>query len=293
MGIQLIYLLSLLILGILASISFRITRKSESYQKVRIKKNRYDRFIDFVKTKVDEREIGELLKQSGFKFSAVQYQISRYVLVTVWLIIINFFYQIKGEDYPVAETFILVVIFLISSPKQYVFGKRTPFKIVIDVLTQNYRNKKNIEIFRAFSQLKNIVITRKNNPIGSDFILEQLRNFSRLTRPVFNRMIALWTINRKEEACDYFGQAIGTKEAADLANIFRKFDDLNPHELLNQIVLLQESVRKERETKKLKSNENKGNLVYFLVIITSSIIMINFVIVVYVLETLQQLKFIQ
>ncbi|MGD9677613.1 MAG: hypothetical protein AB7V16_04475 [Vulcanibacillus sp.] len=163
----------------------------------------------------------------------------------------------------------------------------------MDIFTLNYKNKLNNEIYRCISQLKNIAITRKNNSLSSDFLLEQLSKFTKKLKPIFNQMIALWSIGKKEEACSYFEEAIGTKEAEQLSNVFRKLDNLFPVELYNQIVLLQEAMKKERETSKLAANENKSNIIYFIVIVTSVIVMTNFVVVVYYLETLHQMQFIQ
>lgn len=289
--IQLIYFLILSFLGILAVVSFWSIRKIDVFYTLRIKKNRYDQFIDYVKRRIDEKEVNQLFQQSGLRITAIQYQISRYIIFSVWVVLINISHYFKGGTYPFFQLFVIFLIFLLTLPTSLFLGKRTIFKYFIDLLIENYRGKQNAEIFQAMSQLKNIVIARKDTPLGSDFILDQIRKFTKTTRPVFNRMIALWSLGKKDQACDYFEEAIQTREAAELANLFRKLDDLNPHELHQQIILLQEMIKRERETRKLKANENKGNLVYFIVISTSMVILINFVVVVYYLEMMKQLKF--
>lgn len=288
---QILYLTIFTLLGVIAIFIVQKMKNINKTYNLKMRRHRYERLFSYIKKNIYKDELEGIFNNSGLKITTIQYQMIRYMSFIIWLILLNFSYQLGGGTYPVKQLFIILILFLVSSPKTYFLGKKTPFKYVLDVFITNHKYKKNIEIYRAISQLKNIALARKDTPPSSDFVLEQLNKFTNIIRPVFNKTIALWSMGEKEEACNYLEQAIDTKEATELANILRKLDDLEPFELKNQLSLLQESIKKERETRKIKNNENISNFVYLLVITTCIIIMVNFVVVVYYIETINQLKF--
>jgi len=264
----------------------------DAWYNFRIKRNRFGQLIHYLKNNMEAEGMNQFFRQTGLTITASQYQLFRYSFFLIWFILIHMTYFFHGGDYGLFPLILLVILFLQTSPRPSFLAKRTLFKYFMDLLIQHHKNKQNMEIYRAISQLKNMAVAKKKEPLGSDFILEQIRKFTKTTRPIFNRMISLWSLGKKEEACDYLTEAIQTKEAEQLANLFRKLDDLNPNELHHHLILLQEVMKRERETKKIKANENQSNLIYFIVISTSMVILINFVVIVYYLETLKQLKFI-
>lgn len=288
---QILYLTIFTLLGAVAIFIVQKIKKLNKTYNLKMRRHRYERLFSYIKKNIYKDESGTIFSNSGLKITIFQYQMVRYMSFILWLILLNFSFKLGGGSYPVKQLFIILILFLVSSPKTYLLGKKTPFKYVLDIFINNHKYKKNIEIYRAISQLKNIALTRKDAPPGSDFVLEQLNKFTNIIRPVFNKTIALWSMGEKDEARNYLEQAIDTKEATELANILRKLDDLEPYELRNQLTLLQESIKKERETRKIQTNENISNLVYLIVITTCVIIMVNFVIVVYYIETINQLKF--
>lgn len=293
MNYQLVYLCLLFVLGIIAVLSLFYIRIGKTQYRFQVKKRSLKYFENHINNNIYKNEIEELLLQSGFNITNKQYQFLRYTCF-ITLIIINIVFKIIFNNLDIVNNLIIIyVLFLFTSPKTYFFGKKTPLKYTLDFFVAIYKSKLNAEIIVSISQIKNMSISRYENKISSDYILEQIAKFSKKTKPIFNKMIALWNLNKKDEACKYFELAIGTKEAQGLTDIFRKMDSIMPSELYNQILLLQETVNKERETRKLIANENKSNIIYFIVVITSFIIMINFVVVVYYLEFLNQMRFIQ
>lgn len=288
---QILYLTLVTLLGAIAIFLVQKIKNINKGYSLKMRRHRYDRLFSYVKNNIYKGELDSVFNDSGLKITTLHYQLVRYSSFLIWLILLNILFQLKGGTYPVKQFFIIFILFLASSPKSYFLGKRTPFKYVLDIFRNNHKHKQNIEIYRAISQLKNIALARKDTPPGSDFVLEQLNKFTNILRPVFNKTIALWSMGEKEVACEYLDKTIDTKEATELANILRKLDELEPYELKNQLSLLQESIKKERETRKIKNNENISNLVYLIVITTCVIIMVNFVIVVYYIETINQLKF--
>lgn len=288
---QFLYLTLLTILGTIFIIFIQKIKNINKVYNFKMRRHRYDRIFSYLKENIYKKDLDAVFNDSGLKITTIQYQLIRYTGFIIWFLLLNLLHQLSSDTYPVKQLLLLTLLFLISSPKQYFLGKRTLFKYVLDIFIANYKQKKNIEIYRAISQLKNIALARKESPPGSDFVLDQLNRFTNIIRPVFNKTIALWSLGKKDEASDYLEEAIGTREATELANILRKLDDLEPYELKNQLILLQESIKKERETRKLKHNENISNLVYLIVITTCVIILVNFVVVVYYIETINQLKF--
>ncbi len=292
MNYQAIYLLSLTFIGIVGiSIYVSLKNKFINHQ-VRMKKNRFDRLIDFVKRHMEEKEIAPFLVKAGITISISQLQLIRYTLILIWFMLVLIISYIHVQSYFFSQFMLIVLTFILSSPQQEILGKKTPFHYLLKYLIHKNTLKNNVEIYRALNQLKNIAIAKRHNPPGADFILEQIRKFTKRSRPIFNRMMALWSMGKKEQACAYLEQAINTKEAIELANLLIKLDDLNPIELKNQLILLQENIKKERETARLKRNENKSNVVYLFVIASSIVVMVNFIVVVYFIETIHQLKFI-
>ena len=91
-------------------------------------------------------------------------------------------------------------------------------------------------------------------------------------------------MNRRDEASDYFAREIGTKEARDLASIFLKLDYLSPKELKNQLIHYQNNMRTEKITLREKINERNGNLMYILAIVSSIVVLLNFLVIVLVVE---------
>lgn len=290
MKVQLIYLLIISILGMISVFCFAKAKVIGSPNKIRFKKNRYANIKRFINDRIQDDSVSNILRQSGVKITLIQYQIIRYLIFIVWIILYIFLYVILKDSYSFNSLLLILFLFILSSPKKYLLNKKTPFKHVLDIIIFNNKLKQNVEVYGCISQLKNIAITKKKSSFSSDFILEQLGKFTNKTKPIFNKTIALWSLGEKEEACIYFESAVNTNEAKMLANIFRKLDDLTPNELYNHISLLQESMRKERETNKLLANENRNNLIYFIVIATSVLIMLNFVVIVYYLESINNLQ---
>lgn len=220
-----------------------------------------------------------------------KYQIIRWTLFITMLLFYIFNAEIKGGAIPQNQAFILIGTFILSTPRVSVMDKKTPFIYVLEIVAKKVKKEMNNEVYSAISQLKNICIAKQKNPPGSDFILEQLRKFSKKTRPVWNQTIYLWSMGKREEACHYFSNKIGTTEAEELSNLFIKLDELNPIELKNQLILHQDKIKKQRETDKLQSNENKSYMIYTLVLASAFIIILNFIIVAYYIDSLNLLKY--
>lgn len=93
-------------------------------------------------------------------------------------------------------------------------------------------------------------------------------------------------MNRREEAGEYFASAIGTKDAKDLAAVFLKLDYLSPGEFRSQLIHYRNNMRTEKVTLREKINERNGNIMYTLAIVSAIVELLNFLVIVLVVEVL-------
>ena len=288
------YLLTTVLAGTAVYIMAKMKRKTrKNYHSFPKGKGKLNAIKQLVKIKGDEKEYEKLFTMAGLHIDIYQYQFIRYAVCVMWLLILLVSSRFDILKFTNNNLLILLVCYAVTTPKKSFLGRKTPFIAIMDFLTAEQRNRKNIEIYRALSQLKNLTMSRKDNPPGALFIFEQLRKYTKTMRPTFNRMIALYQEDKKEEAEKYFTEAVGTKEAETLANLMMKLDTLSPAELNTQLTVYQENIKKERETNKLKSNERRSYAIYLIVVISVFIILMNFVVVVYTIDSVELLKYLR
>lgn len=259
--------------------------------RITLKRNRLKRIRSLMYERINDRELNETFARSGVPLPGTMYQLLRLGLICIGIAVL--FLSLEAGRVPWARLFYLGAFILLTEPRSLLFGIKSPFRRVMDVLAEHHKYRKNLEIYQAISQLKNLASVEQKKAPGSLFILEQLGKFSRLTRPVFNQMLLLWQSNEKEEACEYFKQAIGTKEGEHVANLLLKLDELKPVELKSQLVLFQEELKRQRETEKMKSNQRKAYVIYAFVVTSAFLIIVNFMTVSFFIEFLVQTSLIQ
>jgi ribosomal protein S24E len=274
-------------LWVIATLVFLI--KHENNQRLINKRiKRINRLIRNLRHEYEQAEINNLLKSAGSPINLFNFQVIRYslLLLIVIMLIINL---IKGGEPKLIQFVISFVFFIATTPKTSILNFPSPFQMLITLLLSQKREKYNQELYMAISQLKSTFLIKQNRPPSSDYILDHIRKYSVSTREIFNHMLSLWMVNEKEQAVQYFEKAIGTKEAERLGHIFLKIDDLNPIEMKSQLEAYQEIYRTEKETKKLKINEHKSNILFLLVIASCLMIMMNFLMVVFFIDFLKDM----
>lgn len=258
--------------------------------KIRIRKKPLEMVKDFMLKDIDESEVNQMISKTGFKTNLVQYQMFRYI-ICIGGILLNIVVSMANTlPLPTGRILFLVILMVASSPQEKILKIKSPFMHIMDVLVRYSQGKKNIELYRAMSQLKNLAITKADRPPGSTYILEQLKKFTNVIRPTFTIMQSMWDRGQKDEACDYFQKSIGTPEAEAFASIIRKIDEMNPVELKQQMILFQEVIRRQRETEKVKKNEFRSNLIYGVVTISILTIFVNFLVVGFFVDMLTDLQ---
>ena len=223
---------------------------------------------------------GEVLSFGGVNIPVLGYQAVRFGVLGIWLIGAVLLKITKGMPSFGLQLFLIVILFAATTPRSKMGRIKLPFSYVSSFFKKRGREAANREIYRTISQLINLFTIKGENILGSNYILEEIIKFSKVTRPVYLKMLSMWNMNMREEAADYFATAIGTKEARDLATVFLKLDFISPGELKGQLIHYQNNIKTERITSRERANERNGNLIYILAIVSAVVVLLNFLVVV-------------
>jgi len=223
---------------------------------------------------------GEVLSFGGVNVPLSTYQALRFSFLGIWLIGIVLLKATKGLPSFGMQLFLIVIILVITTPRQKMGRIKLPFLYVNDFFKKRAKEAANMEIYRTISMLINLFTIKGEIILGSNYILEEIIKTVKVTKPVYLKMLSLWNMNRREEAADYFADAIGTKEARDLAVVFLKLDHISPGELKGQLIHYQNNIKTEKITARERVNERNGNLIYILAIVSAVVVLLNFLVVV-------------
>lgn len=215
-------------------------------------------------------EVDYFFKSVGLKITGFHYNVFRLV-IAILLLIIN--------GVTVNSLFIILILYFFSIPKKYLFNYKSPFYRILELLRKEYRDKQNTEIYNAIIQLKNICISTKDKPISSDFMLEHIGKFTNYTKPVFMQTLSMWRVGDEEKAILHFSKSIDTKIAEEFASFLPKLDRTNPSDLVEQLNLLQSSVREIKTTSTLRKQEIISNLMFIPIVSATLIILLNFIVI--------------
>jgi hypothetical protein len=221
-----------------------------------------------------------VLSLGGVNISLLNYQIVRFLVLAIWLVLIILLKITKGIPLFGPQLFLLIVLLAASTPKHKIGRIRMPFSYIEGFFGKVNKRKANKEIYRSLSQLINLFTIKGESILGSNYIFEELIKNARVTKPVYLKMLSMWNMNKRQQAADYFADSIDTKEARALATIFLKLDNISPQELKLQLLNYQNNIKTEAITAREKINERNGNLIYILAIISAVVVLLNFLVVV-------------
>ena len=222
----------------------------------------------------------EILSFGGVNISILGYQTIRFTALGIWLVLIILLKITKGLSSFGLQLFLAAILFVVTTPKSKMGRIKLPFLYISNFFSKVKREAASREIYRTISQLINLFTIKGENILGSNYILGEIIKFSKVTKPVYLQMLSMWNMNMREEAADYFADAIGTKEARDLAGVFLKLDLISPKELKGQLVHYQNNIKTERITAREGVNERNGNLIYILAIVSAVVVLLNFLVIV-------------
>lgn len=242
-----------------------------------------------LKEKYQNHNLNQIMVNAGVPFNLYHFQVFRLGAILLFVMIL-LFNSLKAGDINLFHALFIAAIYIISLPQEQIFGLTSPFQRIINVSQQQKRDQYNEELYLAVSQMKNSFLVYKDRPPSSQKVLEEIKAYTNKTKPIFNRFISYWMLNEKKQAVEYFDKEIGTKEGKKLSQVFLKLDDLNPNDMREQLEAYQQIFRTERETKKKKKNEHKSNILFFCVIATALMIMVNYMIVGFFIDFMNDMK---
>jgi len=146
------------------------------------------------------------------------------------------------------------------------------------------------ELFHSCMMLKNLAIVHQSLPMSTDFLLEQLMESSQMLRPVYADILTDYRNGKQEEAFMGLYQKIPISSAQKLSRILCRLDDLQPAELVGQMNAFEESFAAEQKTKAMARAERKSLITTLASTATIFVVLLNFVVVVVFLDTLEVLS---
>ncbi len=146
------------------------------------------------------------------------------------------------------------------------------------------------ELFDSLMVLKNLSIVQQESPLSADFIFEKLLVNSKELKPYLAELILLYRQGNEKAAFEVFTEKIGSRHARTFGSVLAKLDKINPAEIVNQVVALQECLEDERVTKETKIADRNGVIATVCAAITIFVLLLNFTVVVVFMDTLKILE---
>ncbi|MEF9921719.1 MAG: hypothetical protein RR313_07040 [Anaerovoracaceae bacterium] len=151
------------------------------------------------------------------------------------------------------------------------------------------KSKYEKEVWSSCLTLKNLALVQKEIPMSSDFILEQLMENSIVIKPVYAKILTSYRGGATAEAFEIFYDEIPTRSAKLFGAILLKLDQINPAELVEQMVAFQEAMASERVTQGMKKAEKNSIIITMFATATIFALLLNFAIVVVFMDTMSML----
>lgn len=174
---------------------------------------------------------------------------------------------------------IWVVLFVVSYPVVYIGSYKSPFGYIIDMLETEYKGAVTTELYRSLTQLKNVAIAQREKPLGAMFIIQMLAQFSDITKPAYMKVLDYLQKNQIDEADKYFTEYTDTELGSKMANLFVKLDAMNPAELVQNIIILQEAAREEKNTQTHRRDEFLSNIGYLFTTALVAVIFLDMIVI--------------
>lgn len=256
---------------------------------LKLTKNRFIRLKQWFFREFSNKDTEKMIKEMGLNISGLAYQIIRYTILVSWLLYLLYIKFYLGADVGMSVA-AWIVLFISSSPRKKFINATSPFYYIVLQLQKRNKEKYDLEIFRCLSQLKNLAIAKSGWSYSSDYIIRELSKYTIFTRPIFDRFLGYWYESRYDQACKYFNDSIGTEDALALSNLLMKIDHLKPAEFVTQLELYQSEAKERKRTLAQNSKESKSNLIFGVVMLTGIIILLNFLVIAIVIDTLGYFK---
>lgn len=186
---------------------------------------------------------------------------------------------------------IAFVIYILMIPKEKILGYPTIYGVVAQQIKKYYQEKMDYEIYHAMSILKNIMMVQMYEPMGADYIISQIAEYSHYLKEAYYSALKHIRLNEKEKAIEALYKKVGTKNSKDFARLLIQMDEINPSELHETLQLYQKNIREERLTKEKRKNEAISDLLYIPAVINSMAVIMNFIIITYLMDQQEMFQF--
>lgn len=244
--------------------------------------------FDKVLSGLNDGTVDDYFRGAGLNMNFAKYNSIRFIILATILL----FFVLSSIQMKSLQTTLLllwIVVYVLSYPNEVKRIKTTPFKYIMRSLNQRRFMKRDEELAALIVQLKNLIAAQKNVSWNGDYTIETLMKFSDVTKPIFSQMLIYYRNGYKTRAFEYLDKASGTRVGRDFAAILSKLDEMNPSELNTQLLMLQDGVRDERETRQIKKQELLENLFFMVIMLVCMAIILNFVYIALIRVALDQL----
>ena len=146
------------------------------------------------------------------------------------------------------------------------------------------------ELYNSSVILKNLALVQKQMPFSADYMYERIMENSVLLKPIYSQMLATYRGMDSNEAFKVLPLVVGTKTSKNFAIILSKLEKLNPAELEKQMDIFQKSMMESRMTYAIKRVQRTSLVLTGLATITVFALLLNFVVVVVFLNTIDTLN---
>ena len=152
------------------------------------------------------------------------------------------------------------------------------------------KNAMDKELFSSSIILRNLSLVQGNATFSADYMYEKLMENSVALKPVYGQMLTLYRSSNSSEAFKVLPSMVGTKASKNFALILSKLEKLNPSELAKQMEVFQKSMMESRMTYAIKKVQRSSLILTVLATVTVFALLLNFVVVVVFLDTIETLN---
>jgi len=232
-----------------------------------------------------------MLKKTGLNITGKTYYLFLYS-IGLFIAILSLVKAIKDANLGVVLLGILIAFAFIWAfrPIELLYNKITsPFAAIIKILTKSRADKLDKELYSSCIVLKNLAIVQSEAPLSADTMLETLAKSSKLLKPIYAETLSYYRTGRSENAFKYFGDAVGTSMGKTFAGLLSKLDKVNPEELKEQTIAIQDAMSERRLTQGYKKAQSNGVITMVLSTVAVMAVMMDFLVVVIFMDLMQMM----
>jgi len=152
------------------------------------------------------------------------------------------------------------------------------------------KDKLEKELFHSCILLKNLAIVYQQMPMSADFMLEQLMESTQLLKLVYADVLNAYRTGKPDDTFRLLYDKLPSDSMMNFVRILRRLDTMNPADLVDQMNAFEATLSAERKTKAMAKAERRSLATTLASTATIFVVLLNFVVVVVFLDTLQTLS---